>query len=179
MEAARAEVAGLEVQRERWRDPAYIAAQARERLMFVFPGEIGYVAIGTSVPEEQPAVRGDATDQSWYERLWRGLEPLGGVQRNGHPRQRLAHNLNVTVAAVEGGALHRALRHALAVSSGSACSQGSPSHVLAALGRSRQEAAASIRFGLGRGTTEEEIDRAVMVVAEVVQRLRAASAGGV
>ena len=113
------------------------------------------------------------------ERLWRGLEPLGGVQRNGHPRQRLAHNLNVTVAAVEGGALHRALRHALAVSSGSACSQGSPSHVLAALGRSRQEAAASIRFGLGRGTTEEEIDRAVMVVAEVVQRLRAASAGGV
>jgi len=74
VEAARAEVAGLEVQRERWKDPAYIAAQARERLMFVFPGEIGYVAIGTNVPEEQSAVMGDVTDQSWYERLWRGLQ---------------------------------------------------------------------------------------------------------
>ena len=58
------------------------------------------------------------------------------------------------------------------MSSGSACSQGSPSHVLAALGRSRAEAAASIRFGLGRDTTEAEIDAAVAAVAEAVAEIR-------
>jgi cysteine desulfurase len=76
------------------------------------------------------------------------------------------------VSGVDGGNLHRRLRQQLAVSSGSACSQGSPSHVLAALGRSRAEAAASIRFGLGRDTTEEEIDTAVTTVAEAVAELR-------
>jgi cysteine desulfurase len=58
------------------------------------------------------------------------------------------------------------------VSSGSACGQGSPSHVLAALGRSRAEAAASIRFGLGRGTGEAEIGRAIAAVGEAVASLR-------
>ena len=106
------------------------------------------------------------------ERLWDGLESLGGISRNGHAGLCLPHNLNVTVSGVDGGNLHRRLRQQLAVSSGSACSQGSPSHVLAALGRSRAEAAASIRFGLGRDTTEEEIDTAVTTVAEAVAELR-------
>ena len=106
------------------------------------------------------------------ERLWDGLESLGGISRNGHAGRCLPHNLNVTVSGVDGGNLHRRLRQQLAVSSGSACSQGSPSHVLAALGRSRAEAAASIRFGLGRDTTEEEIDTAVTTVAEAVAELR-------
>jgi cysteine desulfurase len=73
---------------------------------------------------------------------------------------------------VDGTRLHRELRRRLAVSSGSACSQGSPSHVLAALGRSRAEAASSIRFGLGRGTGEVDIGDAITAVAEVVARLR-------
>jgi cysteine desulfurase len=85
---------------------------------------------------------------------------------------RLAHNLNVTVEGVDGQQLHQLLRRQLAVSSGSACSQGSPSHVLAALGRSRAEAAASIRFGLGRGSTEAEIDLALAAVTEAVIALR-------
>jgi len=99
---------------------------------------------------------------------------VGGITLNGPPPgpERLAHNLNVTVAAVEGAALHRQLRRRLAVSSGSACSQGSPSHVLAALGRSRAEAAASIRFGLGRGTTDAEIELAIAAVREAVKGLR-------
>ncbi len=106
------------------------------------------------------------------DRLWAGLQALGGIGLNGALAPRLAHNLNVTVAGVDGTALHRALRHRLAVSSGSACSAGSPSHVLAALGRSRAEAAASIRFGLGRGTGAADIDAALAVLGATVRQLR-------
>ncbi|TVS05463.1 MAG: cysteine desulfurase [Cyanobium sp. PLM2.Bin73] len=105
-------------------------------------------------------------------RLWSALEAIGGISRNGAAAPRLAHNLNVTVAGVDGAALHRLLRRSIAVSSGSACSQGSPSHVLAALGRSRAEAAASIRFGLGRGTTSAEVELAIRAVAATVRELR-------
>jgi cysteine desulfurase len=73
---------------------------------------------------------------------------------------------------VDGAALHQRLRRRLAVSSGSACSQGSPSHVLAALGRSRAEAAASIRFGLGATTTTAEIALAIAVVTQAAGELR-------
>ncbi|EDY39027.1 cysteine desulfurase involved in Fe-S cluster formation [Cyanobium sp. PCC 7001] len=106
------------------------------------------------------------------DRLWQGLEPLGGMRCNGVGAPRLSHNLNITVGGVDGTALHRLLRRDLAVSSGSACSQGSPSHVLAALGLSRQEAAASVRFGLGRSTGEAEITRAIDAVRAAVDQLR-------
>ncbi len=106
------------------------------------------------------------------DRLWLGLEALGGIRRNGAASPRLAHNLNICVDGVEGGALHRALRRQLAVSGGSACSSGEPSHVLAALGLSRLEAAASIRFGLGRATTAAEIEQAIAAVAEALSQLR-------
>ena len=109
------------------------------------------------------------------DQLWQGLEALGDVSRNGHPLQTLPHNLNVSVAGVDGTRLHRLLRRRLAVSSGSACSQGSPSHVLAAIGRSPREAAASIRFGLGRWTTEAEILTALDAVDQAVAELRRAS----
>lgn len=109
--------------------------------------------------------------------LWTGLEALGGIELNGgglpgDGAPRLAHNLNVTVQGVDGTRLHRLLRQRLAVSSGSACSQGSPSHVLTALGRSRTEAAASIRFGLGRGSSDAEIGLAIETVAAAVRELR-------
>jgi cysteine desulfurase len=110
---------------------------------------------------------------SLRDQLWNALEAIGGISRNGAAAPRLAHNLNVTVAGVDGAALHRLLRRSIAVSSGSACSQGSPSHVLAALGRSRAEAAASIRFGLGRGTTADEIELAITTVRDAVAQLRA------
>jgi cysteine desulfurase len=106
------------------------------------------------------------------DRLWRGLEALGDITLNGHPQARLPHNLNVCVGGVDGGRMHQILRRRLAVSSGSACSQGSPSHVLAALGRSRAEASSAIRFGLGRGTSAAEIDTALAAVAEAVAELR-------
>jgi cysteine desulfurase len=122
--------------------------------------------------EERAARLGALRDQ-----LWEGLRGLGGVELNGVAfdapgAPRLAHNLNVTVQGVDGTRLHRLLRRQLAVSSGSACSQGSPSHVLAALGRSRAEAAASIRFGLGRGTGAEAIALARAAVEAAVGELR-------
>ncbi|MCX5931005.1 MAG: cysteine desulfurase family protein [Cyanobacteria bacterium] len=106
------------------------------------------------------------------DRLLAGLLELGGVRVNGSLEHRLAHNLNVQVEGVDGNQLHRALRRQLAVSGGSACSSGSPSHVLAALGLSPAEAAASIRFGLGRPTTAAEIDLTVLVVAAALNELR-------
>jgi cysteine desulfurase len=106
------------------------------------------------------------------QQLWAGLQALGDVALNGAIAPRLAHNLNVTVGGVDGAQLHQLLRRQLAVSSGSACSQGSPSHVLAALGRSRQQAAASIRFGLGRGTSPADIAAALAAVGDAVGQLR-------
>ena len=106
--------------------------------------------------------------------LWGQCEQIGAVERNGAASPRLPHNLNITVKGVEGTALHRELRRHLAVSSGSACSSGEPSHVLQALGRSRQEAAASIRFGLGRGTSAADIHRASEILSRCVAELRAA-----
>ncbi|MEB3276429.1 MAG: cysteine desulfurase family protein [Cyanobacteriota bacterium] len=104
------------------------------------------------------------------DRLWAGLQRLERFSLNGPPPgpQRLPHNLNVTAAGIEGNRLHQQLRHQIAISSGSACSQGSPSHVLAALGRSRAEAAATLRFGLGRGTTDAEIALALEAVNQAL-----------
>ena len=70
VERARAQVADLEVQKQRWEDPAFISAQARERLMLIFPGEIGYVAIDTTAPRQDPVVAEEVVDQAWFERLW-------------------------------------------------------------------------------------------------------------
>jgi cysteine desulfurase len=112
------------------------------------------------------------------DRLWQGIGQLPGVVMNGHPAQRLCSILNVSVAGVEGESLRFALDD-LAVSSGSACNSasGEPSYVLRSLGLSDQQAEASIRFSLGRYTTEAEIDRAVNSFAGAVGYLQALSSG--
>jgi cysteine desulfurase len=111
------------------------------------------------------------------DQLWQQLQAAGGIRRNGAAAPRLAHNLNVCVDGVDGTALHSRLRRHLAVSSGSACSSGEPSHVLQALGLSRQQAAASIRFGLGRATTADEIQAAAERVLETIRALRQGPTG--
>jgi cysteine desulfurase len=108
------------------------------------------------------------------DRLWEGLRTrVGGVQVNGSLEHRLPGNLNVSFEGVDPDALSGALRD-IAVSSGSACTSasGEPSYVLRALGVPEGLAAASVRFGLGRSNTDEEVDRAIAHVAEVVGRLR-------
>ena len=108
------------------------------------------------------------------ERLWRGLAPLGGTHRNGDPKRSVPHVLNVSFEGVEGESLLAAVRGRLAVSTGSACTSAlqEPSYVLRALGRDDALSESSLRFGLGRGTSESDIDTAVAVVARAVSRLR-------
>ena len=108
------------------------------------------------------------------ERLRRGIEAgLDLVTVNGSLEHRLAGNLNVSFAYVEGEALMMAIKD-VAVSSGSACTSASlePSYVLRAMGVSDDLAHSSIRFGLGRFTTEEEVDHVVRLVVEKVKKLR-------
>ncbi|MEN3340100.1 MAG: cysteine desulfurase, partial [Acidobacteriota bacterium] len=109
------------------------------------------------------------------DRLFAGLQrEVSGVRMNGPSgARRLPHNLHVSFDDVEGEALVMALGD-VAVSTGSACSSGSqaPSHVLQAIGATGERAGASIRFGLGRPTTDAEIDFAIERVSAVVRSLQ-------
>ena len=106
------------------------------------------------------------------DRLLHGLQAAtDGINVNGTMAARLPGNLNVSFAGVDGEALLVSLDD-VAVSSGAACTQAEPSHVLMALGLPKDRALASLRFGIGRKTTAGEIDYAVAKVGDVVERLR-------
>jgi cysteine desulfurase len=107
------------------------------------------------------------------DRLAKGLMEIEEVYINGDMEHRVPHNLNVSFNFVEGESLIMAVKD-LAVSSGSACTSASlePSYVLRALGRSDELAHSSIRFTIGRFTTEEDIDFAVKLLKEKVGKLR-------
>ncbi|MXZ43691.1 MAG: IscS subfamily cysteine desulfurase [Gammaproteobacteria bacterium] len=107
------------------------------------------------------------------ERLWSHLRQVPGAELNGHPSQRVPGILNVSFESVDSETLISVLDD-IAVSSGSACTSAiiEPSYVLRELGLSRERAAASIRFSVGRYTTHEEIDYTAQRVAEVVGALR-------
>ncbi|MBI2083372.1 MAG: aminotransferase class V-fold PLP-dependent enzyme [Deltaproteobacteria bacterium] len=108
------------------------------------------------------------------EKLKDGLmKNLDNVYLNGHPTQRLAGNLNLSFPPLRSSDIMSNLRD-VAVSSGSACASGSfePSYVLKALGVGDERGRSSIRFGIGRFNTEEEIDYAIQAVTETVKKLR-------
>jgi cysteine desulfurase len=107
------------------------------------------------------------------DRLYNGLKDIEEVHLNGDMDQRVPHNLNVSFNFVEGESLIMAIKE-LAVSSGSACTSASlePSYVLRALGRSDELAHSSIRFSIGRFTTEEEVDYAIKLLHEKIGKLR-------
>jgi cysteine desulfurase len=107
------------------------------------------------------------------DRLLQGIQGIEEAYVNGDLEHRIPHNLNVSFNFVEGESLIMAVKD-LAVSSGSACTSASlePSYVLRALGRSDELAHSSIRFTLGRFTTEEEIDFAVDLIKRKVAKLR-------
>jgi len=111
--------------------------------------------------------------RSLRDRLWTGISAMEEVVVNGDMAQRIPGNLNVSFNYVEGESLIMAIKD-IAVSSGSACTSASlePSYVLRALGRSDELAHSSIRFTLGKYTTEEEIDYAVNLVQTKVAKLR-------
>ncbi len=112
---------------------------------------------------------------SLRQRLYNGLtENLEEVYLNGHPTERIPGNLNLSFSYVEGESFLMGLNREIALSSGSACTSATlePSYVLKALGVGEELAHTSIRFGLGRFNTEEDVDYVVKRVSEVVIRLR-------
>jgi cysteine desulfurase len=115
----------------------------------------------------------NARAKALHDRLMNGLKDVEQVFLNGHPTQRVMQNLNMSFNFVEGESLIMGIK-GLAVSSGSACTSASlePSYVLRALGIGEELAHTSIRYGLGRFTTEEEVDFVVKLTADKVQRLR-------
>jgi len=110
------------------------------------------------------------------DRLWTGLSQMEAVYINGDLESRVPHNLNVSFNYVEGESLLMGIKD-VAVSSGSACTSASlePSYVLRALGRSDELAHSSIRFSVGRFTTQEDIDFTVALLKEKVAKLREVS----
>ena len=128
---------------------------------------VGFAAAARLALEERD--QQNSRLQQLRDQLWEGLQKrLPGVLLNGALAPRLPHNLNISLPGVNGSRLHRALRPHLACSSGSACSNGTPSHVLQAIGRSRAEAEASLRLSLGRNTTATEVDQAIAVITDAV-----------
>ncbi len=129
---------------------------------------LAYEIAGQCFDEENARIR------DLRERLRHGLCSLSGVSVNGSLRERLPGNLNLTFRGVNGEQFLLALTK-IAVSTGSACTSASvnPSYVLKALGLSDEEAHASIRFSLGRFTTEEEIDFTVDYVKAEYLKLKA------
>jgi len=107
------------------------------------------------------------------DRLLKGLMDIEETYINGDIEQRVPHNLNVSFNFVEGESLIMGIKE-LAVSSGSACTSASlePSYVLRALGRNDELAHSSIRFTIGRFTTEQDIEFAIKLIKERIQKLR-------
>jgi len=107
------------------------------------------------------------------DRLWKGLSTIEEAYLNGDMEHRVPHNLNVSFNFVEGESLIMSIKD-IAVSSGSACTSASlePSYVLRALGRSDELAHSSIRFTIGRFTTEAEVDYAIDLIKRKVATLR-------
>ena len=99
---------------------------------------------------------------------------LGDVKLNGHPTERLAHNLSISIPDVESRSLLVQIKNHVAISTGSACTTASvePSHVIFALGFGEERAHSSLRFGLGRSNTVDEIDYAVTRIADAVCKVR-------
>jgi cysteine desulfurase len=124
------------------------------------------------IAREEMAAENERT-RMLRDRLYNGLKDIEEVHLNGDLEQRVPHNLNVSFNFVEGESLIMAIKD-LAVSSGSACTSASlePSYVLRALGRSDELAHSSIRFSIGRFTTEEEIDYAIKLLHEKIGKLR-------
>ena len=139
----------------------------------------GIVGFGRAAEIARDEMAGESTRVAGLrDRLLEQLKQrTDAMTVNGTMQSRLPGNLNVSFDGVDGEALLVGLDD-IAVSSGAACTQAEPSHVLMALGHSKDRALASLRFGIGRTTTAAEIDDAASKVGEVVARLRRLSPVG-
>lgn len=142
----------------------------------------GIVGLGTACDLARDRMVDDVRIvETLRDRLEAGLtQALPELRVNGHPDQRLPNTLNVTLPGLQGEELVLNLDLlGIAASTGSACAAGDPepSYVLTAMGLSEADARSSIRFSLGPGNTEAEIDRTIRAVVEVVETLRASPSG--
>lgn len=136
------------------------------------PLVVGF-GIAAALMQEEAAIE-RAQLANLRDRLWAGLQDaVGGIHLNGSREHRIEGNLNVRIDHVDADSLLLAMPD-VAISTGSACSSGAltPSSVLLALGLSPEQASQSVRFGLGRMTSEADIDAAVERLAQVVAELR-------
>jgi cysteine desulfurase len=136
------------------------------------PGIVGFAKAADILMKE--SAEENARVISLRERLHKRItDSLEEVVLNGHPQHRLPGNLNLSFSFVEGEGLMMAIKD-VAVSSGSACTSASlePSYVLRAMGLDEELAHSSIRFGLGRFNTEEEVDFVAQLMIDKVSRLR-------
>jgi cysteine desulfurase len=109
------------------------------------------------------------------DHLWEGIQTdIEGVELNGHPTQRLPHNLSIFIPGVESRSLVVKLKHDVALSTGSACTTAKvePSHVILALGYGEERAHSSVRFGLGRCNIKTEVDFVIQSLSETTRSLR-------
>ncbi|MET0635819.1 MAG: aminotransferase class V-fold PLP-dependent enzyme [Chitinophagaceae bacterium] len=135
----------------------------------------GIVALGKACAICQEKMEGEGVRLSGLrDKLENALLALGHNKVNGSGAPRLPQTSNISFRNVESQAMMMGFSSELAVSSGSACSSASlePSHVLRAMGLPDELSLGSVRFGLGRFTTEAEIDRAIMILSEAVTKLR-------
>ncbi|MEI6776556.1 MAG: aminotransferase class V-fold PLP-dependent enzyme [Chloroflexales bacterium] len=136
----------------------------------------GIVGFGVAAEIARREMKEQAAQlHAWTEQLFTGLQQhIAGIALNGHPIERLPHNLNVYIPGVESRAFIAGLKD-LAVATGSACTSASvaPSHVIMALGFGEERAHCSLRFGLGRGNNAEHVAYVVEIVTRRVTELRA------
>jgi cysteine desulfurase len=135
----------------------------------------GIVGMGKALELAAKQMQADAQRyRTWTRQMFDDLcEQLDDVVLNGHPTQRLPHNLNVSIKGVESRSLVVQLKN-IAISTGSACTTASvkPSHVIQALGFGEERAHSAIRFGVGRGNTAEDISVAVDTIIASVKRVQ-------
>lgn len=141
------------------------------------PGIVGFGMAAELARREMNAQA--AQLRAWTEQLYAGLrERIAGLELNGHPTERLPHNLNLYIPGIESRAFIAGLKD-LAVATGSACTSASvaPSHVIMALGHGATRAHCSLRFGLGRSNDAAQVSAAVEIVAQRVQAIQALMVG--
>jgi len=141
----------------------------------------GIVGLATALTLAVGSLESDARHYARLrDRLYDGLlAQVPDIALNGHATERLPNNLNVSFRGVEGESLLLNLdMHGIAASSGSACTAGSldPSHVLTSIGLPRELAQGSLRLSVGRGTTDEQVDRVLDVLPATVAKLRSLAA---
>ena len=160
-------------------DPLYRGGSQERKLRPGTENVPGIIGLGRAIELAASEIPGKKKKlEHLRDRLVAGLLDIGDVLLNGHPEERLPGNVNVSFKYIEGESVLLSLdMEGIAASSGSACSSGSlePSHVLSAVGLDHSTAHGSIRFSLGLGNTEADVDYVLQKAPPIVERLRSMS----